>query len=191
MDLKYKFHETNERLRNYAIANPNYIEDQQWVSEVAINCGVERRPRPFDLVPVAEAIIKSAQIKTEFNNGHIACYIPPEDRITIPKIKLFKSQAGYYSTMFHELGHSTGQPWKLNRQTLTYYAVDEEFQATEELVAELTAAYILNTIGLDNTRKNATYVVHWAGFTSNPNEAISWASVQAAKAAEYLLKQAY
>jgi Zincin-like metallopeptidase len=40
--------------------------------------------------------------------GAQACYSPPADRVTMPARELFTTAAEYYSTLLHELTHSTG-----------------------------------------------------------------------------------
>lgn len=46
--------------------------------------------------------------------GSVAAYFPPQDLVRIPKIQDFESPEAYYSTVFHELGHSTGHETRLN-----------------------------------------------------------------------------
>ncbi len=48
-----------------------------------------------------------------------AAYHPGLDLVTIPPISQFNQAEAYYSTLFHELGHSTGHPTRLNRPTLS------------------------------------------------------------------------
>jgi len=41
------------------------------------------------------------------------------DTVTVPEVSNFYRAADFYSTLFHELTHSTGHAWRLDRATLT------------------------------------------------------------------------
>lgn len=96
-----------------------------------------------------------------------AFYAPYADSVTVPNINQFGEVSEYYSTLFHELGHSTGHSSRLNRFTgnAANAAFGSEEYSKEELVAEITAATILNSLGLEsgNTfRNSAAYVQSWS-----------------------------
>lgn len=96
-----------------------------------------------------------------------AFYSPMLDYVTVPMRGQFAVETEYYSTLFHELGHSTGHNTRLNRFTgkAACAAFGSEEYSKEELVAETTAASILNAIGMEeaNTfRNSAAYVKSWA-----------------------------
>ena len=69
----------------------------------------------------------------------------------------------YYSTMLHEMTHSTMTPELLNRETGGRFG-DPKY-AKEELVAELTAAMISHSMGFDSkvTDNSAAYLDSWIG----------------------------
>lgn len=121
----------------------------------------------------AEAIIAGyvARCKTLTLDckGHSteAYYAPYLDKVVVPNITQYKDIPEYYSTLFHELGHSTGHASRLNRFSGkdANAAFGSESYSREELVAEITAATILNELGLEsgNTfRNSAAYVKSWA-----------------------------
>ena len=92
-------------------------------------------------------------------------YSPVEDLIQIPACETFHSAPEYYSTLFHELGHSTGAHDRLARKTVTdpisYASHSYSF---EELIAECTAAFLCSQGGiaastLDNS---AAYIASWS-----------------------------
>ena len=96
-----------------------------------------------------------------------AFYSPALDYVNVPCREQFIEMTEFYSTMFHELGHSTGHKTRLNRFTgkAGSAAFGSETYSREELVAESTAATILNAIGLEeaNTfRNSAAYIKDWA-----------------------------
>ena len=127
-----------------------------------------------DLLQVAEDII-SDYVSRAGNGFYIirdrvsdrAYYRPSADFVQVPMRSQFKSGAEYYSTLFHELGHSTGHATRLNRFTgkAACAAFGSEEYSREELVAESTAASVLNAIGLEEAnsfRNSAAYIKSWS-----------------------------
>jgi len=109
------------------------------------------------------------------------------ESIHMVRINTFKNIESYYSTLFHEITHSTKNPARLGRgklskaQTLSY--------ANEELVAELGAMILCEELGLKYNRQNSlTYLKGWLAQTKNIDDALLEAYSYAADAAEYLLK---
>lgn len=126
-----------------------------------------------------------------------AFYAPKEDFINLPKQQTFESEAAYYHTAFHELGHWSGHENRLSRTGITdkQQWANHEY-SKEELIAELTAAFLLSHSGLsctDTTENTAAYCASWLkvlsklGETSGAAKLIVSAASQATKAADYLL----
>ena len=70
-----------------------------------------------------------------------AFYPPSADTVNMPPAELFQSSEEYYSTLFHELTHSTGHPSRLGRlDTDNPAAFGSKDYSQEELVAEMGAA---------------------------------------------------
>lgn len=102
-----------------------------------------------------------------------AFYSPSQDRIVVPMKAQFnigsmpeetyRGGMEYYSTMLHEMTHSTMTPERLNRETGGRFG-DPKY-AKEELVAELTAAMISHSMGFDSkvTDNSAAYLDSWIG----------------------------
>lgn len=123
--------------------------------------------------PGAEAIIagyldrnKTFRLERESNTDS-AYYQPAFDKVVCPNITQFSGAGEFYSTLFHELGHSTGHVSRLNRFTGedTIAAFGDAAYSREELVAEITSASILSMLGLEdgNTFRNSTaYVDGWS-----------------------------
>lgn len=120
--------------------------------------------------------------------GLEACYIPSMDEIHIPARETFHSVEGYYSTLFHEIIHSTGHETRLNRDIKNVFGSHD--YSKEELVAEIGAAFLRNEchIDSDDQQKNSiAYIQNWIKqFNSDPNMIIRAAS-QAQKAYDYIL----
>ena len=112
-----------------------------------------------------------------------AFYAPANDSITLPLREQFPTVAGYYSTMFHEIAHSSGHPNRLNRFEVGEYS--HVSYSREELVAELTAASVLNRLGLEtdaNIRNTAAYIQSWLSALKNDKRMLLWAAARAEKA---------
>lgn len=111
-------------------------------------------------------------------------YVPSKDFITVPNFKSFKSKEGYYGAVFHELGHWTGHKARLDRDLKLRF--DTQSYAMEELVAELTAAFLCAEFGFNYETNNAAYLGHWISVMKADKRAIFTATSAAQKAANYL-----
>ena len=123
-----------------------------------------------------------------------AYYSPTLDRIVVPNVTQFSQVEEFYSTLFHELGHSTGHASRLNRFGAGdgAAAFGDESYSREELVAEITAASILNTLGLESGnsfRNSAAYVKSWSEHIKNDPMMFITAAGRAEKAIDLILGQ--
>lgn len=101
-----------------------------------------------------------------------AYYRTVSDDITVPLKSQFKRSLTndgifedgqeYYSTLIHEMIHSTGHKTRLNR---SFAKKGEKDYAREELVAELGAALVSNVLGFSSRVLNnsAAYLDYWVG----------------------------
>ncbi|MBI5707272.1 MAG: DUF1738 domain-containing protein [Armatimonadetes bacterium] len=124
--------------------------------------------------------------------GSLAAYFPPQDLVRVPKIQDFESPEAYYSTLFHELGHSTGHETRLNRSGVTGQIVFGSCDySREELIAELTSAFVCAEVGIDNSNlENAAGYIHgWLQALEGDPRAVIAASGQAQRAANYIQGQ--
>ena len=118
-----------------------------------------------------------------------AVYSPMLDRILVPSRKQFKSESEYYSTLFHELVHSTGHENRLKRKTFGY-GTDEKARAREELVAEIGASVLCKYVGVNSEgqfQNNVAYIEHWKSFLEEEKGAFIYAACRAQKAVEYII----
>jgi len=125
------------------------------------------------------------------------CYRRKTDSIHMPERHFFTSEEAYYSTLFHELTHSTGHESRLARKSLLENkgidAVGEarKTYAEEELVAEMGAAFLnaharIIEAGFENS---AAYLQGWIDALKS-RDAKGWiirAASQAQKAADFIL----
>lgn len=118
-----------------------------------------------------------------------ACYSPTTDTVLLPLAEQFQNNAEYYSTMFHELTHSTGHPKRLNRIVKPAAFGSDDYSA-EELVAEIGSASIMATLGIENDRtfrNSAAYVQNWLKALKNDKKMIVIAASKAEKAIKMIL----
>lgn len=88
-------------------------------------------------------------------------YRPSEDKIFIPHKGQFYSGEMFYSTLIHEMGHSTGADTRCAREIKNKFG-DAKY-AKEELVAECVAAVTCHSLGIVNgiQDENAQYLKNW------------------------------
>lgn len=138
---------------------------------------------------VAASYVNREGIKLTHAHISKAYYVPSRDEVMLPVREQFKDNAEYYSTLFHELTHSTGHEKRLNRLKRTAAHGDDEY-STEELVAEIGAASILATLGIENPstfRNSAAYIQNWLKALKNDKKMIVTATARAEKAVKMIL----
>ena len=118
------------------------FERQEWICRVQTDRIVDGASSP----PARDMVI--IPMKEQFNIGKNA-------------EEIFKDGMEYYSSALHEMTHSTGTANRLNRDKGAKFG-DAKY-AKEELVAELTAAMVGNTLGFDKRilNNNAAYMDGW------------------------------
>ena len=119
-----------------------------------------------------------------------AYYRPATDKVNMPRLGLFNSPEEYYSTLFHELVHSTGHKSRLDRDGVAEVAgFGSETYAKEELVAEFGAAMLCGIAGIENKameQNNIAYIKSWIGkLKDDPSLAVA-AGGQAQKAVDFI-----
>jgi antirestriction protein ArdC len=114
-----------------------------------------------------------------------AYYRSSGDTIMLPEFETFCSAGAYYATAFHEVGHWTGAPHRLDRQFGRRFGDDA--YAAEELVAELTSAFCCAELAIEQTTgADAAYIAHWVKFLTDHDTAIVTAASKASQALAYL-----
>lgn len=161
----------------------------------AIKAKFDPKRIPMDVaqqIDTAEAIVRDMPNRPALNIDEVssAYYKPSTDTVTVPSLKMYTEDlAGeYYSTMFHELGHSTGHASRLNRAEI---ANPSKFgghdYGVEELTAELTSAFLCADAQIDNTLTNsAGYIQNWIKTIKESPRIMVQAASRAQKAADYI-----
>ena len=143
-------------------------------------------------IEAAETIVANMQSRPtiiEKNSGE-AYYCPSTDTVQIPNRSQFPRIEEFYSTLFHELTHSTGHADRLGRKTLTAAAAfgSSEY-GKEELVAEFGASFLCGTARIDNTtvENSAAYINNWKKVIKADSRLVIQAAGMGQKAADYIL----
>lgn len=90
-----------------------------------------------------------------------AFFRPSEDKIYLPLKSQFYTGEVFYSTLLHEMAHSTGIESRLGRELKNHFG-DPKY-AKEELIAELTSAVTSHALGIvaGIQEDNAQYLKNW------------------------------
>ena len=118
-----------------------------------------------------------------------AFYSPSTDSVTVPQMSQYEVREEYYSTLFHEMTHSTGHETRLNR-IVKVAAFGSKDYSKEELVAEMGAAMLVSTAGIECEkafRNSVGYLQGWLKALSNDNKLIVVAAGKAEAAVKYIL----
>lgn len=137
-----------------------------------------------EAVPIAENLIKATGADFRIG-GERAFYVPSEDYIQVPPQPAFHAQINYYRTCFHELGHWTGHKSRLDRNLNGGFGT--KLYAKEELVAEMTTAFVCASLGIVPTVRHADYIGSWLEVLKNDKRFVFRAASLASKAADYIL----
>jgi antirestriction protein ArdC len=146
-------------------------------------------------LPAARPIESAEELVTRMPNPPVfeqdfrAAYIPSKDTVTMPSRTAFESQAEYYSTLFHELIHSTGHGKRLGRDGFdSPQKFGSESYSREELIAEMGSAMLCGVAGIEqNTLANsAAYLKAWIARLKSDSKLVVSAASAAQKAADYI-----
>lgn len=144
-----------------------------------------------DPIETAEKIIAGMPNRPQIEHrGGRACYSPEADIVTIPEANRFTTRPGYYSTLFHELAHSTGHGSRLDRQIQNNFGSNP--YAKEELIAEMASAYLCGHAGIEQSiiENQAAYLAGWIQALKGDARLAVQAASAAQKAANYILAAA-
>lgn len=114
------------------------------------------------------------------------------DYVQMPPRTLFTGTAtstpteAYEATRLHEASHWTSDSKRCNRELGQRFG--DEAYAMEELVAELSAAFLCAELQITNSPRpdHAQYLAHWLGVLTKDARAIFAAASHASRAADYL-----
>ena len=137
-----------------------------------------------------ETIVNSMPNRPGFEQDARAFYRPSTDTVGVPARSAFDSAEEFYSTLFHELTHSTGHPSRVGREgIMEHNPFGSDDYSTEELVAEMGAAMLCGVAGIQSRTldNSASYLQSWINRLRSDSRLIVSAASQAQKAADYIL----
>ena len=180
-------------LKAYTVFNASQIEGIDFPEPAALP-----EFTPTEKCARAREIVAAMPQRPMIKEGKaFAYYCPEADSVHMPECGYFYGEEAYYSTLFHELAHSTGHQSRLARRSLLenkgMEATGEarKVYAEEELVAEMTASFLNAHAGIMEAEmpNAAAYLQGWiAALKSKDGKGwIVKAASEAQKAAEFVL----
>lgn len=176
-------------MRSYSVFNLDQAEAVEAPEAQAL---AEREP--VSVEAGIDTILNAYATKPAIKHRNIdrAFYSPSNDEITLPDLSQFNSSAEYSATITHELIHSTGHKSRLDRHAdrVGNCHFGSENYAKEELVAELGAQFLCNSVGidkLDQLENSASYIAGWLKALKDDPSLMVAAAGKAQKAADYIL----
>ena len=139
----------------------------------------------------AEQAIQESGVHVAHVSGDRAFYNIHTDKVTLPEREQFATANGYYQTALHELGHATGHPLRLDRDTLKNGAGNfgcVEY-AREELRVEMSAMLTGDCVGVGHDgSRGAAYVKGWITALDHDPREIYKAAADAQHISDYLMR---
>jgi antirestriction protein ArdC len=144
----------------------------------------------FKPIEAAEAVVKGYEGGPIIEHaGGRAFYRPSTDTAQLPEPTRFTTSEEYYSTLFHELAHSTGHQSRVDR------GIDTDPQpfgspdyGKEELIAEMAAAFLCGDTGIRPAviENQAAYVGGWLKQIKQDKRLVVTAAGAAQRAADWI-----
>jgi antirestriction protein ArdC len=169
-------------LRYYSVFN---LEQTEGIAE---KLGLSSTAHIAD-IDACERIVAEMPNAPAREQSDRAWYRPSTDSVGMPAKSSFVGSEEYYSTLFHELTHSTGHRSRVGREGIeTLNTFGSESYSKEELVAEMGAAMLCGVSGiLPATLENsAAYLKTWIARLKSDCKLIVQAASAAQKAADYI-----
>ncbi len=191
LDAAEKEQKTRRRflLRLYRVWNLEQCELPQAVRDKLPKMDTHQH----DPIEAVEKIIAGMPNPPEIvRGGSKAYYSPLTDRITLPPRELFETAAEDAATTLHEISHSVGHEKRLAREGITEVApFGSPVYSREELVAELSAAFLCAEAGISNAvlPNQAAYVAGWLKKLRDDRRLLIHAAAQAQRGADFILNR--
>ena len=164
-------------LRSYTIFNIAQCDGIERAEETILE--------PAERIAAADAFI-TANGAVVRHGGSSAYYSPSRDEIVLPPFEDFEAPEHYYSVTCHEHSHWAGAKHRLAREFGKRFG--DAAYAAEELVAELTSAYLCAELGIPGKLRHPEYLASWIQVLRADARALFTAGAKASQAAEYLAR---
>src|SRR6202047_1222139 len=170
-------------LRYYRVFN---IEQTEGIAD---KLGLGNATPRVASIEQCDAIVKGMPNAPCTEQSDRAWYRPSTDTVGMPARGLFNSPGEYYSTLFHELTHSTGHASRVGREGIEQLnTFGSDSYSKEELVAEMGAAMLCGLAGIEHKTlsNSAAYLKSWIDVLKSDSRMVISAASQAQKAADYI-----
>jgi len=169
-------------MKGYTVFNVEQIEGlpEQYYAKPEVTT------TPVERISHAEAFFAATKADVRYR-GDRAYYSAEGDYIQMPVIEAFRDAESFYATLAHESSHWTKHSSRLDRDFGRKQWGDEGY-AREELVAELSSAFLCADLGITPEVRDdhAAYIATWLTVLKNDKRAIFSAASHAQKAVDYL-----
>jgi len=166
-------------LKGYSVFNFDQIEGIELSAEQIATPSV----MPEDMAEFIDVVGVDLR-----HGGNSAFFSPAGDFIGMPKPEQFDSLDHYKATLFHEVGHWTGTADRLNREFGKRFG--DRAYAAEELVAELSSAFLAMEYGIEAKLRHADYIGSWIKLLQDHEQAFFRAASEAQKVLDFLREKA-
>lgn len=170
-------------LRSYTVFNIDQVEGEQ-LDHLRVGADTLNESEVEGRFEEAERIVAATNADIRFGGNRAYCNLVA-DFIQMPHRNQF-ALPEYYETLFHELGHWTEAPHRLNWDR----SIPGNTYACGELIAELAGCFLASEIGLptaDNLTNHAAYLKHWLDAMKSDPRFIFKAAAQASRAVDFIL----
>ncbi len=139
----------------------------------------------WQVLDVAESLLQASGAAI-IEGGTKAYYSPTLDEIHMPSRERFANAENFYAVALHELSHWTGHASRCARDLKNRFG--DEAYAMEELIAELSAAFLSAETGIvGQLEGHASYIKSWLRVLKADPRAIVTAASRASESARYVL----
>ena len=174
---------TEEEKKGYAFLKVYQVFNLEQTT--GIEDPTKEKRDPIQAIDEADQFINRIDADITYG-GDRAYYSPKKDIIKIPDMDRFIDSESFYSTILHELGHWTGHVSRLNRFEKSQ-GFGSVLYAEEELVAELTSAFLCAHVGISGNLQHPNYIGSWIKVLENDPKAVVKAATAARKASNLLI----
>ena len=145
--------------------------------------------RTVNPIEECERIVQAMPNPPAMEQDGRAWYRPSTDTVGMPSRNAFNSSEEYYTTLFHELTHSTGHAKRVGRDGIEKLnTFGSESYSKEELIAEMGAAMLCGVAGIERRTlsNSAAYLKSWIDVLKSDARMVVSAASQAQKAADFI-----
>jgi antirestriction protein ArdC len=170
-------------LRYYSVFNLTQTEG------IAEKLGLDKQTPVVASIEDCERIVAAMPNPPKREQSAKPWYKPSNDSVGMPARELFSTSEGFYSTLFHELVHSTGHSSRIGREGIEQLnTFGSELYSREELIAEMGAAMLCGVTGIAPAviENSAAYLRSWIGVLKGDSKLLVQAASAAQKAADYI-----